>query len=191
MKINVAHESVPAVGQVENGDRAFQRRAHGVHLLSVIDGLGHGSGAMEASHRGAEFLEGVDLRRPLLDIMEGMHTAMGGTRGAAATVCLFRDDNSVEACAVGNVEFRSASLRIPLVASPGVLGVRVARFRTCEASVHRPVRIVLFSDGISSRVRFEEFAHLAPKECCQQLMTQHRKDHDDSTVLVADVEPNS
>jgi negative regulator of sigma-B (phosphoserine phosphatase) len=82
-------------------------------------------------------------------------------------------------------------LRIPLVASPGVLGVRVSKFRTCEAIVSRAARLILFSDGISSRARFEELAHLSGPEFCHEVMAQHRKDHDDSTVLVADMEPFS
>lgn len=190
MKLSVAYHSVPAAGQILNGDRAVERKHGDAHLVGVIDGLGHGPGADTASSAGEAFLQEVDLSLPLLEIMEGMHRAMGGTRGAAATVCLLQR-GKIEACAVGNVELRSGSLRIPLVASPGVLGVRVNKFRTCEATVSRAARLVLFSDGISSRARFEELAHLSGPDFCLEVMAQHRKEHDDSTVLVADMEPFS
>jgi negative regulator of sigma-B (phosphoserine phosphatase) len=124
----------------------------------------------------------------MLQIMEGLHRTMAGTRGAAGTVVLFRE-GKVEACAVGNVELRSGDLRLPLVATPGVLGVRVRKFRTCEAVVSRPGRAILFSDGISSRAPFLDFLRLGPGEFCEEILNSYRRDHDDSTVLAADVEP--
>lgn len=190
MKLSVAHHSLPAVGEIVNGDQAIERRQDDQHLVAVIDGLGHGQGAHAASTAGVRYLLEVDFSLPLMDVMAGMHDAMGGTRGAAATVCVFRP-GKVEACAVGNVELRTGSLRLPLVASPGVLGVRVSRFRCCETQISRAARLILFSDGISSRVRFEDLSHLGPGEFCEVVMDRHRKDHDDSTVMAIDVEPLS
>ncbi len=187
MKVTVAHASVPAAGETENGDKALYRRQDDVHLLAVIDGLGHGSGAHEASLAAQTFLTDVGLESPLLDIMEGVHGALSRTRGAAGTVCLIRG-GTMEACAVGNVELRSGRLRLPLVASPGVLGTRVSKFRVCEVAVDRAARIILFSDGISSRIRFEDQASLSPNALCDHVIEMHRRDYDDCTILVADLE---
>jgi phosphoserine phosphatase RsbX len=190
MNLTVAHLSVPAQGEVLNGDRAYYRTDGARHLLAVVDGLGHGQGAHEASLAALEYWTGVDLSAPLHDLMVGAHGAMSGTRGAAATVCLI-SERSIHACAVGNVEVRSSALRIPLVTSPGVLGVRVQKFRTCEAPIEKAARLILFSDGISTRVRFEEHANLSPQELCKHVIAQHRRDYDDSTILVTDVEPSA
>ena len=127
------------------------------------------------------------MESSLEDIMRGAHRALTGTRGAAATLCMIRD-GGMEACAVGNVELRSGDLRIPLVTSPGILGTRVAKFRTCVQRITKPGRLILFSDGISSRVRFEELSHLEPQAFCEQILVEHRRDYDDSTILVADLE---
>jgi negative regulator of sigma-B (phosphoserine phosphatase) len=190
VKITVAHASVPAAGERENGDKAIYRAEGSGHLVAVVDGLGHGAGAHEASSAAEAYLASASLAAPLSAIMEGIHDALSRTRGAAATVCLLRP-GKIEVCAVGNVELRSGRLRLPLVASPGVLGTRVAKFRICETVIEKPARIILFSDGISSRVRFEEHAALTPKELCQHTMSEHRRDYDDCTILVADIEIQS
>lgn len=190
MNVNLAHLSVAAQGEVKNGDRPFYRQDGDAHLLGVIDGLGHGPGAHEASLAAMNYLGQVDLTTPLHDMMMGAHAALSGTRGAAATVCLI-SGHWIQVCAVGNVEMRCSALRIPLVTSPGVLGVRVQKFRVCQANIEKRARLILFSDGISTRIRFEEHASLSPQELCTLVIAQHRRDYDDSTILVTDVEPSS
>lgn len=186
----MAHASVPAAGELENGDKALYRKENERHLFAVVDGLGHGFGAHEASAAARDYLTSVSLDESLLDIMEGVHDALSRTRGAAGTVCVLRG-RTLQACAVGNVELRSGRLRLPLVASPGVLGTRVAKFRICETIVDVPARIILFSDGISSRVRFDEQTEMSPDDLCDHVLQTHRRDHDDCTILVADLETSS
>jgi hypothetical protein len=50
-------------------------------------------------------------------------------------------------------------------------------------------RLVLFSDGISSRMSVDETHDLSPEQARQLIIDRHRRNHDDATVLVADVEP--
>ncbi len=189
MKLAVAHRSLPKIGEFANGDRAFVRSdGSGRSLIAVIDGLGHGPGADAASRAATECLDRVSLQAPLLDMMEDVHSALTGSRGAAATVCVLRDGR-VEACAVGNVELHCSPIRLPLIFSRGVLGVRVAKFRICEAPLNQAARIVLFSDGISSGAKTSDLQGLSPDVTCDTIMTGHRREHDDATVLVADVKP--
>lgn len=187
MKVESAQLSLPKVGEIENGDRAVTRREADVALFAVIDGLGHGPEAAGVASTAASYLESVSLDTPLLDIMEHIHADLSGTRGAAATVCLVRN-GVIEACAVGNVELRSADIRLPLVFSAGVLGAKVRRFHVCQAPLRGRGRLVLFSDGISSRTPLEDFRRLAPSAACNAIMQKHRRVEDDSTVLVADLE---
>ena len=188
MKIVASHHSIPAIGETANGDRAYFRVDGQRFLIAVVDGLGHGPGADAVSSTAEKHFASADLSLPLLDLMQSTHAKLGGSRGAAATLCLFHGSR-VEACAVGNVELRSGVLQLPLVGSPGVLGARVAKFRVCEATVERPGRLILFSDGISSRTRFDEFRELSPERACQEVIEQHRRDYDDCTVLIADLDP--
>ncbi len=188
MKVRVAHQSLPKQGELRNGDLPLHRADdEGRHLLAVIDALGHGPGAAEVSEKIGEFLAGVPLDRSLLDIMQGAHRAVGGLRGAAMTLCLLRS-GKLEACGVGNVELRSGGLNLPLLLSPGILGVRVAKFRCCEVDVRSNGRLALFSDGISTRLRLDALSDTSPEHACGEIMNQYRRDHDDATILVADLE---
>jgi hypothetical protein len=188
MKFDVAHLSLPMTGQIANGDRAvFRTDGDGRYVFAVIDGLGHGVDAAAASEAGAAYLDTASLELPLADMMEQLHLRMAGSRGAAATVCVLRG-REIEACAVGNVEVRSADLRLPLLFSAGILGVRVAKFRICRAAITRRARMVLFSDGISSSALIEEVRNLSPREACDAIMKRYRREKDDATVLVADAD---
>jgi phosphoserine phosphatase RsbX len=188
MNLSVAHSSLPMVGEVANGDRALyrvddQQRA----IIAIVDGLGHGREAAVASHAAVECLQSASLQSPLIEIMEQVHQALSGTRGAAATVCIVRA-RDIEVCAVGNVEVRSADLRLPLVFSAGILGNRVNKFHICRATIAHRARFVMFSDGISSRTPVEDVRRLDPQAACEAIMKKYRRTEDDATVLVADAE---
>jgi negative regulator of sigma-B (phosphoserine phosphatase) len=187
LSITYAHLSVPKPGERANGDAVYvreetPRRA----LFAIIDGLGHGPHAAEASACAVSQLETVEFETTMLDIMQTLHRALRGTRGAAATVCTINGDK-LEACAVGNVQLSSYGMTMPLVLSAGVLGHQVGTFRICRADVPVRARLALFSDGISTRVRLEETAKLTPAAACHAIFGQYRRAEDDASILVADL----
>jgi phosphoserine phosphatase RsbX len=188
MNVTVAHISLPMVGELANGDRALYRTGDdGSALFAVVDGLGHGPDASKAAQAAEDWLQSVSLQAALLETMELLHERLSGTRGAAATVCMVRQ-REIEICAVGNVEVRSPDLRIPLVFSAGILGSRVNKFHICRATFTGRARIVLFSDGISSRTPIEDVRKFAPQAACEAIMKKYRRKEDDATVLVADAD---
>jgi negative regulator of sigma-B (phosphoserine phosphatase) len=185
--IDVADLSVPKVGERANGDRAVSRRdREGRVLLAIVDGLGHGRGADEVAVMSVQELNSVPLNLPVRQIMERLHERLRGSRGVAATVSVIAD-GKIEACAVGNVELRCLETPLPFMFSPGILGVRVQKYRICEGKLLPGTRLVMFSDGISSRIRLEDFRKLRPAEACAKIIEGHRRYEDDATVLVADV----
>jgi negative regulator of sigma-B (phosphoserine phosphatase) len=186
-EMRMSHISLPKAGELANGDAAFCRFDEGPRfLLALIDGLGHGPEAAKVAKSAIERLGEVSLQANLIEIMENLHHHLRGTRGAAATVCLIREGR-IAACGVGNVELRSAETPIPFVFSPGILGARVQKFRVCEAPLRLGTRLIMFSDGISTRLRLDSFRALPPKEACAAIMEKARKSEDDATVLVADM----
>lgn len=188
MKVRGEHVSLPKVGEHANGDGAFLRAEKGDHaLFGVVDGLGHGPGAEAVSVAATEFLSAVSLELTLDRIMERLHSELAGSRGAAATICLLKGAQ-LDVCAVGNVEFRSGDMKFPLVYSAGILGVNVRRFRVCSAALTRPARFVAFSDGISTRASTDDVRQLTPRDACHFIMQRYRREADDATVLVADLE---
>lgn len=188
MKMNVAHASLPKLGETANGDRPFHRRDDaGRNLIAVIDGLGHGHEAQLAALAALRYLGEVPLDTQLEDLMPGLHDSMRGTRGAAGTVCV-SDGAKFFACSVGNVELRPLRAEIPLISSAGILGVRVQKFRICRATINAACRIVIFSDGISNPTSLGEFQAVPPQQACDGLLQRHRRTYDDATVLIADLE---
>lgn len=184
----IAHITLPKVGERVNGDAILTCNGPDDRLLlAVIDGLGHGPIAAEAANAAVTMLKSARLDQPVLTLMQGVHHALKGTRGAAATLCLLHG-NKLETCAVGNVQLSSVNASIPLVLSAGVLGMRVPKFRVCEALLKKGARIALYSDGISSRFRAEETLLLSPEAACKQTIERYRKNEDDATILIADLD---
>jgi negative regulator of sigma-B (phosphoserine phosphatase) len=185
--MRVSYVSLPKAGEIANGDAPLCRTDEHRHImLALVDSLGHGPEAAKVTKSAIERLGGVSLQSPLLQIMEDLHLQLRGSRGAAATVCLIRN-GKISACGVGNVEIRSTETAIPFVFSPGILGARVQKFRVCEAELRAGTRLVLFSDGISTRLRLDLVRSLSPKEACAAIIEKNRKAEDDATVLVADI----
>ena len=187
MNFETAHLTFPKVGERVNGDALLVRRdTRQRTLLAVIDGLGHGPGAAEASLRAVKELEGSSLGLSVLEIMTSVHQALRGTRGAVGTICLI-DGDRLEACAVGNVSLMCSNCYVPLVLSPGILGQSVSKFRVASAQLPLGARLALLSDGLSLRFKLDDLRDLAPREVCKSIVERFRRYDDDATILVAEL----
>jgi phosphoserine phosphatase RsbX len=183
--LTVAHRVVAREGEHWCGDAVVCRNEGDVQLLAVVDGLGHGPAAAEAASRAVSYLEQTDCTRDIEQLVQGLHDGLGGSRGAAALVCTVRDGR-LTACGVGNVQLRSMGGEVPVVLTAGILGVRLRPLRTFAATLREGQRIVVHTDGISSRFDLAEMRHLPADQACDAIMQEHRHSHDDATVLVAD-----
>jgi negative regulator of sigma-B (phosphoserine phosphatase) len=175
------------LGETLNGDRVVLRTADERSLLAVIDGLGHGPAAAAAAQRASLHLESVPLEMDLKQVVQGLHSQLRGTRGAAAMVCSL-SGGRLEGCGVGNVELRVQGGSLPVVLSPGILGSNVRAFRIFCGELHMGSRLALFSDGVSSRFSLQGVRQLTPAEACALILERHGYSHDDATVLIADID---
>jgi phosphoserine phosphatase RsbX len=186
MRIRVAHKVEAYPGETESGDAVVTHLAEGCSMLAVIDGLGHGPAAARAATAAAAALHAKRGTSDLMAMMHAMHADLQGTRGAAATVCLF-DGARFTCCGVGNVALRTDGTDIPFVLSPGILGKGVRRFRIIEATLVRGLRIVLHSDGIASHLAMASLSQLGTEEACAAIFRNYRKQSDDGAAMVIDV----
>ena len=154
-------------------------------LVSVVDGLGHGPNAGEAAAAFTTSVKG-DGALGVQSMMENAHRALSGTRGAAAAILrLSESTNLVTFTGVGNIEMHSiADVKMHPVCAPGIVGHRVRKMLAFEFDMPTTATIALCSDGISSRLHFDEYVHLEPQEIADAIMEQHGKDHDDATCVV-------
>ncbi len=184
----IAYLSKPADGEIACGDAVVVRRDGDATMVAVIDVLGHGPEAGRVARLASRFLDTAPLatRTRARELVEGLHEALRGTRGAAVAICVLRG-HQLDACGVGNVETRVLGSRVPVISTPGIVGARVGLLRESTGRLASGDRLVCWSDGISSRVELDALRRLAPSDACAHIMNQHRRRHDDASVLVADV----
>lgn len=188
MRVSVSHLVIPKDGEHCSGDAVFVRSSEGSNLFAVIDALGHGERAAEAAQVALQVLTEAPASWGAGVLIEQLHTRLRGTRGAAAMVCVCRE-GKIEGCSVGNVELLSLGTRIPWVPSPGILGASLRRIRMFEAQLAAGDRLIVLSDGVSPRIDPSLLRGASAQHACRTLMDKYRRPHDDSTVLIADIEP--
>ncbi|MGK4004788.1 SpoIIE family protein phosphatase [Sorangium sp. So ce1036] len=179
---------MPKDGERVSGDAAYVRACEDGALFAVIDGLGHGERAAAASGVALEALAEAPERDDVRALVDRVHARLRGTRGAAGMICRLRDGR-LQGCGVGNVELASQGTRVQWLQSPGILGASLGKVRIFDAQLAPGDRLVLFSDGVSPRFDLSVFRGMKAAEACRALMSRHRRSHDDSTVLIADIEP--
>lgn len=186
MKITANHINEACRGETRSGDAVVVRTGGDASLVAVIDALGHGPTAADIAECATLHLADAPLG-DMATLMEGLHDALRGTRGAAAMVALLRD-GAIDGCGVGNVELRTLGATVPVVQSPGILGVRVRRYKVFSGPIAAGARLMLFSDGISPHVGIGSTRQMDPRAACEYVFEKFRRPHDDATILVVDVE---
>jgi negative regulator of sigma-B (phosphoserine phosphatase) len=181
----VEHSTAARDGEAENGDAVIVREVGDGILFAVIDALGHGPRAAQVAQAAVEELGKVAVTGNVLTLIEQVHACLRGTRGAAALVCKLTSDR-LDACGIGNVEMRCSLPRMPIVMTPGVLGVHTKVPRVFGGPVREGTRIIVHTDGISSRFEMSSLRALSPREAASKILLSFRHPHDDATVLVAD-----
>lgn len=183
----LAYLTRPCEREIVNGDAVVVREEGERLLFSVIDGLGHGRYAAEAARAAEQAVLACDADLDVQSVLEAMHKALYGTRGVAALVGKLEGD-SLEGCSVGNVDMRIHGANVPIVLSPGVLGVRVRTYRVFRGTLPPGSRMIVHTDGISPRFSVRDLASLSPADACRALLESYGRAYDDASALVVDVE---
>ncbi|WP_433917767.1 SpoIIE family protein phosphatase [Streptomyces canus] len=144
-----------SLAHAEHSGDAFSRVRSGPRVtLMLVDGLGHGEKAAEASTAAVE-----ELRRcadlPPADILRHLHAALRATRGAAVGVAqLDEDSDRLSFAGVGNIgaRLRTDGAWRPLISHPGIVGAHFPATVPLTATDWAPDSLlVLHSDGLPSR----------------------------------------
>ena len=88
MQMQIAHRTRALPGELLNGDAVLVRQTPERTLIALFDGLGHGAKAHAACQPALAYLTHISMELSIEKVMQGVHAAMRGTRGAAATLCL-------------------------------------------------------------------------------------------------------
>ena len=182
----------PHAGESVSGDAAVVVEQDDVHLLAVIDGLGHGQPAAQAAAAAVDTI-GANRAEPLDNILVLCHEALQSTRGAAIT--LARVDlvaASIEWVGVGNVDAHVVrggpsglgSVHNPVL-SGGIVGFNLPKLSVRHVDLRRGDLIAMATDGVDAR--FVEGLRLAMDvaSLAAHAVDSFAKGTDDALVLVS------
>jgi phosphoserine phosphatase RsbX len=176
----------PIAGASVCGDHFVVAPYSGGVVLGVIDGLGHGPEAAEASHAAAALI--AARAGPSLEALVMIcHEALHGSRGVVLT--LARINAAADELAwlgVGNVEAVLYSCRGKAEAVPrgGVVGYRLPTLRPASLPIARGDVLVFASDGLTFNFP-REFPSDPLGSFAATLVERHGKQTDDVMVLAA------
>jgi len=159
--------------------------------IVVVDGLGHGPGACEASQAALAALADAthaDIREWLTRAHEGMSSTRGGVAGVDR---IHLDRAVVEFAGVGNISGTTVANGSAkgLASRPGLLGTehRVPRTDVIEVPWRTGSTLVLWSDGLRSGLRLDDPPDLLghdPAVVAAALHRDYGRGNDDATVVV-------
>jgi negative regulator of sigma-B (phosphoserine phosphatase) len=179
----------PISGENVSGDaHLVLQRASGT-LVAVVDGLGHGAEAAQASDA-AKLALAANADLPLSVLFEICESALRKTRGAALTIASFdRAAPTLLWAGVGNVDgtlLRAASgRRESLLLRNGVVGLRSQPPRQRTLPLEPGDTLFLTTDGIQSSYLEGIETDGSVHALAQSILANYRKATDDALVLVA------
>lgn len=183
--------ALPMRGQQENADKCLIRPLDGGLLVAVVDGLGHGPEASQASSAAISVLEACPTL-PLTALFQCCHERLVPTRGAAISMAILNAlDATLTWAGVGNVEGRllrgrptSGPARESLLLLSGVVGGRLPPLRPASIPIFPGDILVMTTDGI--RGSFEQSLRLTepPQAIAASILARCRRETDDALVLV-------
>jgi anti-sigma regulatory factor (Ser/Thr protein kinase) len=183
--------SVPCPGQVVCGDAWIAVHAEERTMVLVADGLGHGPGAAEAADTAIATFRAHAARQGPGAIVERLHAALRGTRGAAVAVAdVDRTRARVRFAGVGNVAgtVLDGDRTRSMVSHHGTAGHEVRRVQEFDYPWPHDGLLVLHTDGLLTRWTLDRYPGLArhhPTLVAAVLYRDFARGRDDTTVVAA------
>lgn len=181
--------SVPIKGESVNGDGWAFSEDGDKRTVMVVDGLGHGYLAHDASV--AACLSFARAKGSCGDILRTIHEALRPTRGAAVAVAeLDPGAGKLRFAGVGNISATmiDPAARRSAVSMHGIAGHEMREVREFDYPWSRESTLIMHSDGLGTRWDLDTYPALLPRDpvlIAGILWKDHRRPNDDSTVVVA------
>ena len=186
--MRVGAVSRPMMGFEANGDAYLHLEAEGLSLVAVIDGLGHGAKAAEASMRARKYVESHSWE-DLSELFRGCHAEIRGTRGVCMGIFqLDRKAGKIGYCGVGNIAawiLGETSRRMTSVS--GVVGHTMEGLLRLEHLYDGEAVLMLHTDGVSHRFSLPSPNAVRdnPQRAAEEILERWGKKTDDATVVIA------
>ena len=184
-----AAAGVPIPGQISSGDGYLVISRPLRTLIAVMDGLGHGPDAHEATSGAiAAIAETPDA--PLRSLFERCNKALQRTRGVVMTIAAIAGDGQMEWLAVGNVSGYIVRSAPPhrhegALTRGGVVGWRMPSLHTRSARLDAGDLLIMATDGIQDRFVSSVEPILSPRIIASRILEENGRGYDDALALVA------
>ena len=183
-------------GEDYNGDSYFIKRFDNKIISVVIDGLGHGEPAHEATQKALTYLK-FNFKKSLKTIITELHNTLKKTRGIVISIALLDKQNKLlEYVGIGDTNTRlykrdDVERSEELINVNGVVGYRLRSYNVAKHHLSKGDILVMISDGISSKFRFEDYQGLKnnhPGLIAYFILLNCGKVYDDATVIVTKID---
>lgn len=174
-------------GETISGD-SWAASADGKSLM-VVDGLGHGMFAADASRAAVELFHKYGSLSPGA-LLELMHPAMRATRGAAIAIARIQPEmRTVEFAGIGNIgsQILSPSRTQSMVSHNGTLGHQMRKVQQFLYPYQPADLLVMQSDGLATHSKASippTLLEQPPFAIAPLLYSEQVRGRDDATLLV-------
>ncbi|WP_166267821.1 SpoIIE family protein phosphatase [Marinobacter caseinilyticus] len=175
-----------------SGDTGVIKQLGDELFIALVDGLGHGSEAHIAAAGAAKYLDGARLKNSLIDIMQGLHKHLKGTRCAVVALCrLNQRTGMLNYVGVGNISVKIyAPKPIRFVPREGIVGYIISTLREETLVLSEGAILVLHSDGLPAHLDFSEVVSRqgsSARDIAETLVSEFGKKDDDASCIVVKV----
>jgi anti-sigma regulatory factor (Ser/Thr protein kinase) len=186
----VGARSTPKLGQQICGDAWSMSDTGETLWITLLDGLGHGPLASEASHRAVGVFSSRARDDSLGDVLRAAHAGLRSTRGAVMAVARLEPaKKSLTYAGVGNIVaiVNTGEVNQHLVSTDGTVGYNMRLVR--ESAVNWNARSVFIAttDGLSTRWNLSRHPDLLahhPVVIAHVLHRDFARDNDDASIVV-------
>jgi negative regulator of sigma-B (phosphoserine phosphatase) len=173
--------------ETECGDTGVIKEFDGQCFLALVDVLGHGSEAYTVALGAQKWLE-QNYRQELIDVMDGLHAWLRGTRGAVAALCrLDVNTGKLIYVGIGNITVRVFGPRNSrFVSRDGIVGYRMSTLKEQTLKLFAGDVLVMHSDGIKEHFELSKSPGIltgTAKSIAVGLLNQFGKRNDDASCI--------
>jgi serine/threonine protein phosphatase PrpC len=178
-------------GQGESGDHHLVCCNQRGVLIAVIDGIGHGEEAANASKTAGALLKSL-ADEPIISLVERCHEKLRGTRGIVLSLAFIEPEHGMMTwLGVGNVQgvlmrcnAKRGNGKESLLLRGGVVGSQLPTLQATVLQIERGDTLFFATDGVRNDFSESLSAKENPQRAADRILEQYRSGNDDALVLI-------
>lgn len=179
-------------GESDCGDTYLVKESNDKVLIAVIDGLGHGMKAAEASSKAVELLDMYRSNQSLINLIKTCHKGLRSTRGVVMGLALINFwEHTVSWIGVGNIEGililddgGNHTQTYRMIQRSGIIGHNLPFLQVSTVSVSVGDLLIFTTDGVQNNFLENVDYEVTTKEIVEKSRASF-KESDDALILAA------